>query len=142
MSNKDIRSTDNLNASIWKQKSHFMYTKNKALKTNILRVCNLSYFSYYLYSRIFLRNFHFHFAELRSFAEHYLGNTDLRESVAGHSPINLPRFGRTYYIHLQQAETLPACSHNLLFDPEDGCSTFLRNVDTLLPDCTELHSRI
>jgi hypothetical protein len=29
-----------------------------------------------------------------------------------------------------------------LFDPEDGASTFLRNIAVILADCTALHPRI
>jgi hypothetical protein len=36
---------------------------------------------------------------------------------------------------------LACCLLYLLFDPEDGNSTFLLNISELLPDYTELHPR-
>jgi hypothetical protein len=37
--------------------------------------------------------------------------------------------------------TIPGCLHLLLFGPEDGSNTFLRNVSELIPDYTVSHPR-
>jgi hypothetical protein len=61
------------------------------------------------------------------------------------------RFGRTYYLHLQGRRIIQVIYNIsrvmlagslfvLLFNPEDGCSTFLGKASQLLPDYTALHT--
>jgi hypothetical protein len=56
------------------------------------------------------------------------------------------RYGEMYWFHLQDqrvsqasSRKMPVCLFGLIFDPEDGGNTFLRNVDKFLPNYMASH---